>query len=273
MEPLFSSREQTTYVIKRRLSSKDRNYQKVINKLRLKNQDNVATRGNFARNNVFPGNEALPGKIASRRNRENLSFLSDPHGYLLDGEISDNIFEIITAPYPDFFTAKYEVTFWTQYTVHMNQLLEVMMASFTGQGHEFQIESASGYQFVAHVNQSLTSGDNFENYSSDERLIRYTFNIDVPGYLLAPTQPGLPSPLRSFLSAPHIEFKAIQTRSELASPSQESDTSGDINRFILSDVEILDSNGRDPLTRGENFIEAAEIIEDPFTGKTEKKIS
>mgnify|MGYP001227393650 CR=1 FL=1 len=93
---------------------KDRNYQNIINKLSLKNQKNVANRGNFSQELIFPGNEALPGTIASRRNGPNISYEIEATGQFLDPKISKNIFEIITIPYPEFFLAQYEITFWTQ---------------------------------------------------------------------------------------------------------------------------------------------------------------
>ena len=40
------------------------------NKLRLKNQDNVATRQNFVTSSIFPGNIAKPDTFASRRNEK-----------------------------------------------------------------------------------------------------------------------------------------------------------------------------------------------------------
>ena len=76
-------RDQQNYIVRKRLDKKDRNYQKIVNKLRLKNQHNVAARANFARSDTFPGNVAKSGRLASRRNLNNLSFIDDPNGDLL----------------------------------------------------------------------------------------------------------------------------------------------------------------------------------------------
>ncbi len=265
----ISVRDQSSYYVKRRLSSEDRRYQKLINKLRLKNQDSAASRGNFSSNLISPGDKALPGAIASRRNGENLSYHSNENPDLLEPDLGDNIFEVISVPYPDFFVGKYEITFWTQYTMHMNQLIEVMISNFSGQGMEFQIESPSGYQFVAYVDGALTSGDNFEDYSSDERLIRYSFNLDIPGYLIAPNQPGLPSPFRSFVSAPQIEFNLLQNSGNLVRQTTHPPDENNIDNFILSDVEEVDSRGKEPLRRGEDGVGIVEAVEDPFS--TDKK--
>ena len=92
----IASRDQSSYIIKKRLSSKDRDYQRVINKLRLGGQDDVANEGNFLDDDIFPGNDAKAGKLASRRNKNNLSLRIDPAGDLLRKGLGDNIFEIIT---------------------------------------------------------------------------------------------------------------------------------------------------------------------------------
>lgn len=265
-------RDQQSYVIKRRLSKQDRNYQNIVNKLSLKFQKNVSSRENFSQDVVFPGNEALPGTFASRRNGPNISYEIESTGELLDPKISKNIFEIITIPYPEFFLAQYEITFWTQYTLNMNQLIEVMLSNFSGQGMEFQIESDSGYQFVAHIKGNLGTGDNFEDYSSNERIIRYSFSIDVPAFLIASNQPGLPSPYRRFFSAPEIEFKIGQIRGAVELEGRDRDNSADINRFILTDTEIVDGDGRTPLARGQEGVAVSDTVRDPFTGEDRKRL-
>lgn len=268
----ISVRDQASYVIKRRLSKRDRLYQNIINKLSIKNQKNVASRENFSQDLVFPGNEALPGTVASRRNGPNISYEIESSGQVLDPRISKNIFEIITIPYPEFFLAQYEITFWTQYTLNMNQLIEVMMSNFSGQGMEFQIESEKGYQFVGYIKGNLATGDNFEDYSSNERIIRYTFSMDVPAFLIAASQPGLPSPYRKFVSAPEIEFEIKQTSGKIELDGKTPDNSANINRFMLSDVEVTDNQGRVPLARGQDGAAVPDLVEDPFTGGTDKKL-
>ena len=135
----ISFRDQQSYTVRKRLSSKDRDYQNIINRLGIKHQDNVSSRANFSDDKVFPGNISKVGKVASRRNSKNLSYINDSTGNLLRNDISNNIFEIITIPYPTFITLTYEVTFWTQYMQNMNQLLEILFSQFSGQDHAFKI--------------------------------------------------------------------------------------------------------------------------------------
>jgi len=270
-------RDQQSYVIRKKLSKKDRSYQKIINKLGIKNQDNVASRRNFSSNDVFPGNIAKPGTVASRRNGRNLTFIDDPSGNLLRNGIGNNIFEIITLPYPTFFTSTYEITFWTQYMSQMNQIIETLLALTDGQDYGFKLKSKSGYEYVAYIKSPMNSADNFQDFSSDERIIKYTFNMSVPGYLLATDNIGMPSPFRKFYSAPQIEFGYSQSSTQVVnraeSPSGESiglpDEDTGQNKLILSDVEQDDHDNTGPGTRGRGNVELVNIIQNPFTGEKE----
>ena len=50
----------------------------------------------------------------------------------------------------------------------------------------FKIESPKGYWFVARCDSSLTSGDNFDQFQDDERIIKYSFNVSVQAYNILP---------------------------------------------------------------------------------------
>tara|TARA_E500000331_G_C17252781_1_gene711866 strand:- start:720 stop:1952 length:1233 start_codon:yes stop_codon:yes gene_type:complete len=273
----ISFRDQQSYTIRKKLSSKDRDYQKIINKLGIKNQDNVASRRNFSEKDVFPGNVAKSGKVASRRNGRNLTFIDDKSGYLLRDGIGNNIFEIITLPYPTFFTSTYEITFWTQYMSQMNQLIETMLSLTQGQDYGFKMTSKSGYEYVAYIKSPFNSADNFSDFSSDERIIKYTFNMMVPGYLLAIDHIGMPSPFRRFYSAPQIEFGYSQSSTQVVkravSPDGESigtsEKDSGQNKHILSDVEQEDKDNSGPGTRGMGDVELVNVIQNPFTGEKE----
>jgi hypothetical protein len=263
----ISYRDQQDYIVRKRLDPKDRNYQKIVNKLRLKNQHNVASRANFARSDVFPGNVAKSGRLASRRNLTNLSFLDDPGGDLLRDDIGDNIFEIITLPYPMFMTLNYEITFWTQYMQQMNQIMEIFFSQFDGQDDAFQIESRTGHKYVAYVRGPFNSQDNFSDFSSDERVIKYTFNMSIPSYLLAPQQDGVRTPFRKFYSAPQIEFGYVQTSTQVTVVDDSPGTVVNYDKFVLSDVENLNVHGETPGQRGQGSERLLETIVDPFSGK------
>ena len=262
-------RDQPSYVVRKRLNSSDRDYQKLINKLKIKNQSNVASRGNFANqaSDVLPGNVARPGKLASRRNENNISFTLDPNGVTLEDDLGKNIFEIITIPYPTFVTINYEVVFWTQYMQQMNQIIQSMMSRFDGQGHEFFLETREGYNVVAYIKSPFTAQDNFSDFTENERIVKYQFNMSVPTYIIAPQQDDLPTPFRRFLSAPTIEFGYKQSSAQVVKNVRSPGRLADQNKFILSDVEVLNSVGESDLVRGQGGERVVDVEVDPFTGK------
>jgi hypothetical protein len=156
-------------VVKRRLDTSDRNYQNLVNNLLLQNNQQQAM-------NLLPN-------------------------------LDNNIFETVIVPAPQFFTAQYDVTFWTQYTKHMNQLLEQLVASQLPQGNAWRLDTPKGYWFIATVDaNTYTSDTNLDDYSQAERMVKYKFVIKVPGYILATNVPGAPVPLKRFVSAPSIDF-------------------------------------------------------------------
>ena len=253
----ISFRQQGDYVIKKRLSWEDRDYQNLINKQRLKNQNNTATRGHLIEFNTSPGQGTQPGTIASRRNGGNLSFGSGKMTFPLDDKnIGNNIFEVITIPYPQFVGLTYNVTFWTQYEQQMNEMIESMMMKFTGIGHEFLMISDKGYEYMAFVQGPFSMQDNFEDYTNTERIIKTSFDIKVPGYILAPENPGLPNPYRVFQSAPFVEFGMYDAETQIAEPPPTNSAEEKINKFILTDTNALDSKGDKQQNRSDDKVKA-----------------
>jgi len=267
----ISFRDQQSYVVRKRLDPKDRNYQKIINKLALKNQPSVASRRNFARSDIFPGNIAKSGFLASRRNLNNLSLLDDPKGNLLRNDIGNNIFQIITIPYPTFMMITYEIVFWTQYMQQMNQMIEILFSQFDGQDHAFQIESRNGHKYTAYIKSPFTSQDNFSEFANEERVIKYSFNVNIPTYLLASQHQGQPVPFRKFYSAPQIEFGYKQVSTQVITKDDSPEQVIDTNRFILSDVENIAVDGETPSMRGQGSERLQETIQDPFSDKEETR--
>lgn len=186
--------------IMRRLDESDRDYQNLINRLYIKNQKNLATSPADATDN--PSSDRELGDLSSD------AIVLD--GGLMIPDRTHNIYETIVLPSPQFYSVTYEVTFWCQYTQHMNQLLETLIASFLPQGQAFRIESPKGYWFMANMlNANYNPEVNFDNMSQEERLIKYKFSINVAAYVLGSSVPGAPVALRSYLSQPMIQFKNV----------------------------------------------------------------
>lgn len=245
----ISFRQNTDYIIRKRLDTSDRDYQNVINKLSIKNQDNVTSRAHFLDTSVSPGYGALPGTKTSRKPGAGISFGGGRLNFPLNNDVANNIFEIITIPYPIFFQVNYEVTFWTQYMTQMNQLLESLLVKTDGQGREFQLISNKGFKFTAFLMGSMSSGDNFENFTGTERVIKYSFNMRVPAYILAPKHPGISTPYRVFHSAPNIVFETNEIRQQVGNPTPIIHAQDTVNAFTLSDVETLDKSGQVSVAR------------------------
>ena len=252
----ISFRQTTDYVIRKRLAETDRDYQNIINKLSIKNQSNVSSRANFLLNDISPGNSNIPDKFASRRNGTGISFGSGGKlAFPIDDNLNNNIYEIITVPYPIFIQVNYNVVFWCQYMQQMNQMLETMLIKTTGIGREFQMTTDKGYKFTAFLQGSFTSNDNFDEYSGDERIVKCSFDIRVPAYILAPKHPGLGTPFRSFQSAPTINFEINQINQDVNEkpiiPGSEAAT----REFILSDVNLINDDGTTNQSRSESSLQ------------------
>lgn len=247
-------------VIKTRLSDRDPGYQALINKLNLKNQDNVASVGNELL--TTDPRSADAGATATRRARR--KSINNITGELLAPDLSRNIFEVITMPFPHFFTAIYEVTFWTQYTQHMNAVIERFMTSYDAQGNQFRLETDKGYWYVGYVDDDINPDDNFSEFTDDERLVRYKLTFKVPAYLHGHERHGSGLPFRKFLSAPQISFElnmgAIPINEEQGAPVG----TGNVDKFILNDVAALDKRGNKILSEREVVQRVKDIVSDPF---------
>lgn len=259
--------DQQGYYIKRKLAKSDRNYQNIVNKMTIKNQDNVSAKKNFGGNSIYPGFGSKPGTFASRRNKPN-SYTQK--NISLADNISDNIFEIIEIPYPKFMAIQYDVTFWCQYMTQMNQVIQNIFINYRGQGHEIPIKTEEGFEMVAFFSDNIVLDSNFSSFANEERLIKYKTQITINGYMLNPKSiKGVPNSLRSYFSAPTIDFgyKDLPKGSNVVIDNQKNK-----NKLILSDIKNIDE-----LKSQENTTEPTEsieyFVENPFNSKKERKLS
>jgi len=267
----ISIRKTGDYYIKKRLDSSDRDYQKIVNNLRLKNQKDVATRSHIAVSDTSPGTQANAGEVASRRSGGPQSFRDPQKFNLLSNDLVNNIYEFITVPYPKFVGITYNIIFWTQYMQEMNQLIESFMMKFDGQAPEFVLETNKGYTFTAFVQNTFANNDNFDDFTSDERIIKMSLDIKVPGYIIAPEHPGLPSPYRRFVSAPQINFEIWEQNAQLVAEPLLKNADEIVDRFALTDVVPMNSEGHELTRRGEEKLRVIENIQNPFNGQAATK--
>ena len=134
-----------------------------------------------------------------------------------------------------------EVTFWAQYTQQINDMLSAMLSTYhNNQARQFRIETEKGYWFVATVDSAITPGTNYDDFTDEERLVKLSFNIKVPGYLVVPDFPGSSNALRMYVSAPEIAFASTQTSGVPVDPVQGGVASSDVNSYILNDFALAD---------------------------------
>jgi len=265
----ISFREQESYTIKYRLSDTDRKYQNIINKMNIKNQDNVASKNNFATEDILPGFASKPGTAASRRDKINNTYASK--GIVnISTDLGKNIFEIIEIPYPEFVAITYDVIFWTQYMSQANEMMQTLLVKFEGQGEEITIKTKNGFDLVAFFKPPFSTSSNLDEYTETERIIKHGISLTVPGYILNPNIPGLPNLIRSYTSAPTINFSYTEQKENIAVDYQPENRVDMIKRNVLTD---LTSDTENELKRGQSREKVEELIHNPFTGEDETKFS
>jgi len=220
--------------IKRRLDPSDVDYQNLINRYFLKN--------------VSP----LPATLRTNAGVD-ADIPSIKEGMLLDTnsvEFKNNhVYEIITAPFPQFFTATYEIVFWTTYTNHMNYMIETFLTSQITPGKGFCLKTEKGYWFNATVENSLTPQDNFEDMTDSERLIKYSFSVVVRGFLLATQGAGQRVPFKRYLSSVNISFETTTSEGEVAEKRNTDDYNDSKNDHTKDNSFILTDSEEGPATK------------------------
>ena len=157
----------------------------------------------------------------------------------LEPKKSNNIIEVIEIPPPRYYGASYEVTVWSSFTQQMNYLMETIMSSYTNNpGQQFKVESDKGYWFPAFIDTTISQDASYQDFSDTERFVKYTFNIQATGYIVALDNENVKRPYRSFKSSPQISFEIGATRDKLSTqPTFGSVVSNDANAYLLNEIE------------------------------------
>ena len=280
------------HTVKKRLSSDDPIYQRLVNKSNLINSDDLAADGSLVKSSgsgLVTG--SVDGRVASRRSRTSVP-LDTRDGKITSPSFGNNIFEIMTIRPPKYYTVDYEVTFWAQYTMQMNDMLMALMSLYQSYGQRtFKLETDKGYWFVGYVGEGLTAGDNFDDSTDNERLVRYSFDITVPAYLIGDAYPTSRKTVTRYVSAPQIDFTTDIPNSGLVSivnknrvPLQSADSNDHIGENFRTLDEALPGQSiggtgvvTDEATASvasaqteDSFTQFVEFVENPLTGKKEK---
>ena len=224
--------------VKKRIAPESALHKKLKNQIGLRNQSDTPSAKNLEAG--ASGSGAKPGTVGSRRNSPAGSS-ETRSGKLLTPSLSDNIYEIITMPPVKFYQATYDVTFWAQYTQQMNDMLMAVMSTYqNNHARSFRLETDKGYWFVGYVGADMTPGNNFDDFTDNERLVRYNFEFKVTAYLVMPDYVGAPSGLRRTYSAPTIEFSTSQTGGNIMGTPISTVPNASPDAHILQDVATLD---------------------------------
>lgn len=220
--------------IKRRFDESDVSYQQLINRLGFQNV-------------------SVPPDTARSNKSEDVNLESIREGMKLDSRAikADHVYEIIAIPFPQFYTATYEIVFWTNYTQHMNYMIETLLANQISPGKGFYLKTDKGYWFNALVDNSFAAQDNADDITDAERLIKYSFKITVRGFLLATQGAAQRVPFKRYLSSVNVGFETFSV--EPSDPILNQDDVDNFNetkkeptnedKYILSDID------EDPVTK------------------------
>ena len=154
----------------------------------------------------------------------------------------------------------------------MNHMIEKLVSSYTGNKNQFKITTDKGYWFVAYPAGTVTNGDNFDDFTNEQRIVRYSFNMTVPAYIVAPQGPGAMTPFRKYVSAPDLNFEVFTSNSEIVVyPDNEPNPTGDGDKFMLSEVEQINTAGNLVESDRYRYLKAKHHVINPFTqeGETE----
>tara|TARA_Y100001958_G_C20920728_1_gene335101 strand:- start:65 stop:610 length:546 start_codon:yes stop_codon:yes gene_type:complete len=95
---------------------------------------------------------------------------------------------------------------------------------------------------VAYVGDNLTPGNNFDDFTDSERLVRYSFEITVPAYIVGSAYPGAQKTLRKFVSAPTISFDALVVEKEFDTQLPSGIPSSDAGDYTLEDLRTVNES-------------------------------
>ena len=243
-------------IIKKRLSEKDRTYQKLLNKLDLRNQVDIAISQDVT------GSKRLRTDRYTSENKLDIDIIDNA---FLASKQANNIFEFITIPQPQFYTATYDIVFYAQYTQHLNDMLQKLVLSYLPQGRKLRLNTEKGYWFIALFEDQISPENNLDDFSEKERIIKASIGCNVRAYLIPGSLPGEENPVKRYVSAPGISFKTYYKVRDITKNPYKHD--GDpSSQFLLTDT-ISEPEKNPPSEKRNEKTHYNETIKNPFTQK------
>ena len=213
--------------IRRKIDKSTGVFKRFVNEEGFENSPNMTT----------PVNQDLPGRVAKRLNNPPPPDPTDVKGFPTTST-RQNVYETIVMPPVKFFTSNYDVTFWCQYTTQMNDMISALISMYQdNHKRTFKLETEKGYWFVGYVGGDLSPQENFDDFSDDERLVKYSFTVSVNGYQIVPDYPGAPVFLRRTVSSPEISF---EVQDNVPTPVPRTHLSSDPSALMFEDIATVD---------------------------------
>jgi len=128
------------------------------------------------------------------------------------------------------------------------------------------MKTKEGFELVAFVGDNINFENNFDSMTDDERIIKYSFDVTVPGYLLNSDVPGLSKQMRSYFSAPMIDFSYNDISAPVKLDYQPETDREETERHVLTDITNVKEL---ELQRGESNESLEEYVVNPFNDKGE----
>jgi len=91
---------------------------------------------------------------------------------------SDPVYAVYKLPFPTFINVDYTITFWASYARHANEFHHNIWNDYRLSDLEYK-----GFFFYSNF-ESSSNESNTEDFSTEERIIRHSFQLNVQAYLI-----------------------------------------------------------------------------------------
>jgi len=101
------------------------------------------------------------------------------------------VIETLSLPFPDFANVFYEIIIWTQFQTQMNEILEKIFYNYDHMDsfvlpveYDGKEPKGNSYYFVGFREGTISSQSNTEEFTDQERIIKYQYNVKIPAYFM-----------------------------------------------------------------------------------------
>jgi hypothetical protein len=134
---------------------------------------------------IHPKTSNVQNLLRTRQENKHFPSVSDPKAS------TAVVREYLTLPFPDFCTIYYEVSIWTQYQTQMNDILEKIFYKYEHMDqfvmpveYDGKLMKGNSYYFVGFREGNVTPQSNVEDFTDQERIIKYAYAFKTPVYLI-----------------------------------------------------------------------------------------